>query len=338
MVSKIAIVVPVYNVEKYVAECLQSILDQTYQDWECFVVDDGSTDGSGGIIDRFAGRDARFKVFHKKNGGVSSARNMALDAIFHVPERFSYLGFTDSDDRLPSNFLEVLVQAIQSEDVSMALCPRIPFDRIGITDTIHPEKRIIETDELIEMEFNDPSIFFARFLGNKLFRTSDFRFPRFDESLKISEDKDFYMRVVSSIRSCILVPETHYQYRRRKSSLVNSNYTFQDFIVYSRLLASEYANYSFSNQVLFQGSFIKAFCEEIKYCFQTDRDSDEIRQKIVSGLSMIKMFRQPVQKGDNWLRIKRMQFLPFFLLRWYERKRLKKITKGNEIKKMNYFE
>ena len=108
--------------------------------------------------------------------------------------------------------------------------------------------------------------------------------------------------------------------------------------MYSRLHAIEYANNSFSNQVLFQGSFIKAFCEEIKYCFLTDRDSDEIRQKIVSGLSMIKMFRQPVQKGDNWLRIKRMQFLPFFLLRWYERKRLKKITKGNEIKKMNYCE
>ncbi|MDE6040062.1 MAG: glycosyltransferase, partial [Muribaculaceae bacterium] len=72
---EVSIIVPVYNVEKYVKECLESIASQTFTDWECIVVDDGATDRSGEICDEFANRDQRFKVLHVKNGGVASARN-----------------------------------------------------------------------------------------------------------------------------------------------------------------------------------------------------------------------------------------------------------------------
>lgn len=75
----ISIIVPVYNTEKYLRRCLDSIVVQTHRDWECIIVDDGSTDGSASICDRYASKDNRFKVIHKKNEGVSTARNVGIE-------------------------------------------------------------------------------------------------------------------------------------------------------------------------------------------------------------------------------------------------------------------
>ena len=93
--AKVSVVVPVYNVEKYLSRCLDSIINQTYRNLEILLVDDGSTDKSGEICDYYALKDNRIKIFHKNNGGVSSARNYAL-------ERMSgdYVTFVDSDDTL----------------------------------------------------------------------------------------------------------------------------------------------------------------------------------------------------------------------------------------------
>ena len=99
---KISIIVPVYNVEKYLPRCLDSIIGQTFKDWECLVIDDGSTDTSGAICDEYARKDNRVKVFHKKNGGVSSARNIGLDNASG-----EWIMFVDSDDWLANNFSEL---------------------------------------------------------------------------------------------------------------------------------------------------------------------------------------------------------------------------------------
>ena len=90
---KASIIVPVYKAEKHLRRCIESIVHQTYTDWDLLLVDDGSPDGSGGICDEYAGRDARIRVFHKENGGVSSARNLVLENV-----RGEYVTFVDSDD------------------------------------------------------------------------------------------------------------------------------------------------------------------------------------------------------------------------------------------------
>ena len=90
---KVSIIVPVYNTEKYLRRCLDSIAAQTFTDWECICVDDGSPDAGGAMLDAYARRDARFRVIHQENGGVSRARNAGLDAA-----RGEWIAFVDSDD------------------------------------------------------------------------------------------------------------------------------------------------------------------------------------------------------------------------------------------------
>lgn len=101
---KVSIIVPVYKVEKYIRRCLDSIVSQTFTDWECLLIDDGSPDNSGKICDEYAEKDTRFIVFHKENGGVSSARNYALDNAHG-----EYVMFVDSDDWIEKDCLVVCV-------------------------------------------------------------------------------------------------------------------------------------------------------------------------------------------------------------------------------------
>lgn len=96
-IPKVSIIVPVYNTEKYLRRCLDSIAAQTFADWECICVDDGSPDAAGAILDDYAAKDSRFVVIHQENGGVSRARNAGLDAACG-----EYVGFVDSDDWVES--------------------------------------------------------------------------------------------------------------------------------------------------------------------------------------------------------------------------------------------
>ena len=97
----ISIIVPIYNREKYLSECIDSILVQSYSDFEVLLIDDGSTDRSGEICDEYAQKDARIRVFHKENGGVSSARNVGLDNATG-----EWIAFVDSDDWVGEKYLE----------------------------------------------------------------------------------------------------------------------------------------------------------------------------------------------------------------------------------------
>lgn len=101
----ITVIVPVYNVAKYLEKCVKSIQDQTYKSLEIILVDDGSTDSSGAICDKYATEDSRIRVIHKPNGGLSSARNAGLDAATG-----DYVGFIDSDDYIAPDFYESLLK------------------------------------------------------------------------------------------------------------------------------------------------------------------------------------------------------------------------------------
>ena len=113
----ISVIVPVYNVEPYLRECIESILGQTYRDFELILVNDGSTDDSGTICDEYAAQDTRIRVLHQKNSGVSVARNVGLDSV-----QGEYITFVDSDDRVSKDYLAYLNDLIQIECADIACC------------------------------------------------------------------------------------------------------------------------------------------------------------------------------------------------------------------------
>lgn len=117
MDKKVSIIIPVYNTEKYIERCVTSVLGQTYQNIEVICVDDGSTDMSGSILDGLAQTDERLSVLHKKNEGVTEARNLALEYASG-----DYIGFVDSDDYLEKTMYEELVRSIEENDVGMVTC------------------------------------------------------------------------------------------------------------------------------------------------------------------------------------------------------------------------
>ena len=130
MEKMLTIVVPVYNVQKYIYKCEDSILSQTYKNIEVILVDDSSPDECGTICDKYAEKDKRVRVIHKKNGGLSSARNSALDIA-----NGDYVGFVDSDDWIEPTMYEEMVQFLEDENCDMVEC--------AINNVIDDKKTII---------------------------------------------------------------------------------------------------------------------------------------------------------------------------------------------------
>ena len=117
MEKKVSVIIPVYNVEKYLKECIQSVLRQTYKNLEIILVDDGSKDNSGNICDEYAKRDERIKVIHKKNGGLSDARNAGIDICTG-----EYIAFLDSDDFIEEDMYEFLVKNLEKAKADISIC------------------------------------------------------------------------------------------------------------------------------------------------------------------------------------------------------------------------
>ena len=115
MKERISVVVPVYNVEQYLEKCVNSIINQTYKNLEIILVDDGATDKSGKLCDELAKLDNRIMVYHKKNGGLSDARNYGVERATG-----DYIGFVDSDDYIDAEMYEKLYEALKKENVDVA--------------------------------------------------------------------------------------------------------------------------------------------------------------------------------------------------------------------------
>lgn len=207
---KVSIIVPVYKVEKYIQKCLDSIISQTFTDWECLLIDDGSPDKSGEICDEYAAKDPRFSVFHKPNGGVSSARNLGLD---HA--RGEWVTFVDADDMIQPGFLSaLLVPTIDYADLD--------FVQAGCCN--YRNGKIVGLEQQYDFYVgNDPAFLFNNFRGltvSKLFRLENVNrgshgLPlRFDERMRIAEDMAFTLDYILNVKRYAFVSETGYLYRR----------------------------------------------------------------------------------------------------------------------------
>jgi len=196
----ISIVIPVYNNTKYLKACLDSIVNQTYGDFECLIVDDGSTAEAASYYDSIC-PDGRFKIYHKLNGGVSSARNYGLDRI-----KGEFLCFVDSDDIVDNQYLEKLHDYILKYDADMVQCGLSRFCTTPSNDCGQVHNSYVLSGEDAFKEIGGTC-------WNKMFKSSKIGNNRFDESCDMFEDIKFIFGLVESVHKCVFTDEVLYFYR-----------------------------------------------------------------------------------------------------------------------------
>lgn len=213
----VSVIIPAYNIEDYIGRCLDSIISQTYKNLEIIVVDDGSRDYTGEILDNYAKKDRRIKVIHKENGGVSSARNKGIEAA-----EGDYIGFIDGDDLIEPGMYKTLVDLLEEENADIAHCGyQMVFpDRV---DYYHNtgKKKIQTTEEglkdLLSGEMIEPG------LVNKLYKKELIKNCRLNETVKINEDLLMNYQLFKLSQKSVYYDITPYSYMIRSSSATGAN-------------------------------------------------------------------------------------------------------------------
>ena len=217
MKDKISIIAPVYNVENYIDRFIKSIIRQTYTNWELILIDDGSTDNSGTICDSYAAKDDRISVFHEKNSGVSTARNIGLSM-----STGDYISFVDTDDWLEADMYQCLINSIDTYKSDVSVCD------VYHVDENKKKKRNVHClrncSNLIYQNDIYKSVFLSTAtLWNKLFLKEVVINCRFKPDLSYGEDMVFFLDAIQNIKTISVVKDAKYNYVvNRKGNVVSS--------------------------------------------------------------------------------------------------------------------
>lgn len=207
LLPDVSIIIPVYKVEKYLSDCLDSIIAQTFKNWECILVDDGSPDSSGIICDEYVKKDSRFKVIHKLNEGVSKARNDGLKMA-----RGKWISFVDSDDYIDNVTYESVLEIVDENNADMVQWG-IVLEKEGIILKKIPCKNgFIEESDLIR--YFEPSTCHKLFL-RKIIIENSIQFPN---GLTLSEDRYFSFLYYLYAHRIIGIEDCYYHYRIHSES------------------------------------------------------------------------------------------------------------------------
>lgn len=212
---KFSIIVPVYNVEReYLEAALNSVLAQTFSDWECICVDDGSTNDSGRVLDAFAAKDPRFKVHHRTNQGVGAARNYALEKVTG-----EWIMFLDGDDTYSQNALTEIHSLSQKYPTSKLI--RFFHEYFAEKDQWSPHQTIGVTDDLFDLSHSIPRSFTELAVWEFAFHCSIVANVSFDD-YKVGEDTIFALKCITSLSCYAYTTKILYGYRQRKTSVCHA--------------------------------------------------------------------------------------------------------------------
>ncbi len=219
---KVSVIVPVYKVEKYLRKCVDSILNQTFSDFELWLVDDGSPDNCPAICDEYAEKDNRIKVIHKANGGLSDARNAALDVMTG-----EYVTFVDSDDYIAPDMLETFYDAIVRNNADIAVGNIKGVSENGeLSDFYVPftKETILSGTDLLQTMCIPCA-------QNRLYKTSIFKDLRYPVG-RLYEDLFIYHKILAQINKMVMTGKTAYYYLVRSGSIMHGEYNihFTDII------------------------------------------------------------------------------------------------------------
>lgn len=227
MEDLISIIVPIYNVEKYLKKCINSILNQTYKNIEVILIDDGSIDKCPQICNEYAIKDNRVKVIHKQNGGLSSARNAGLDIV-----KGKYISFIDSDDYIDINMIKRLYEVLKKDQSDLAICNMnyVYENKKTISSKYVLDNNLLNNYAIIEKLYENGSANYV-VVCNKLYQKylwDDIRFPIGE----IHEDEAVIHKILLKCKKISTIKESLYFYLQREESIMHRHKTEKNMIKY----------------------------------------------------------------------------------------------------------
>lgn len=314
--KKVSIIIPIYNVERYLPECLDSVVQQEYTNLEIILVDDGSTDSSGLICDKYASNDPRIVVIHQKNKGASIAKNTGLN---HVTGE--YVAFVDSDDFVDLDWIKKMVDSLEFNKADVAECA-FTKEYVNFTEYLTDDmfySKIFSVEEYMEQYLN---CWVSSLFWNKLFRSELTYNIRFRNERRCIDDEFYTYKVLSKAKQIVRLEESMYHYRQRASSAVQSNRNREQItddaleILIERYewIKKEFPNLSkvylqhdilmmfyFSNNFLFTKKSVKEFKKVSRYylneCISSFSNVRLLKNIIV--LQMISKKRLLIERDSN---------------------------------------
>lgn len=276
----VTIIVPCYKVEKYLRNCIESILHQSYNNWELILVDDGSPDRSGEICDEYAKIDDRVRVIHKKNGGLSSARNAGLDIM-----RGEYVSFLDSDDFWHSDYLKILMSYIITENAEIAQCGFVRGE-----ETTFPPFNQKESNQM----YDNHSIFISGvakiIMCGKIYKADLFKKVRMPVGL-INEDDWTTWKLYYQAKKIVVINRPLYYYTYNSTSIMGMSKKKPDLRYFGAY--EERINYFHKNgEKDLEDVSRMQFCKSLVLLYANDmlinRQRKEIRERFRESWEEIK--------------------------------------------------
>jgi len=221
----ISIIVPIYNIGKYLPRCIDSILSQTHENLEIILINDGSTDNSGEICDEYASKDTRIIVKHQENAGVSTARNVGLEIA-----KGEWIGFVDADDWVEPAMFEKLLNAALTNNTQLSFCNYIKHHESGKTKSrIHSKTpETLTRDQMLALVLHLDyrfCVYCCYLYHHTIFKTTTAEPVRFDPKIHYGEDRLMLLQAVIRANGTAYIPDILYNYYQRKGSAV---YTVND--------------------------------------------------------------------------------------------------------------
>lgn len=219
----LSIIIPVYNSEKYLRNCLNSVVAQTYSQWECLLIDDGSTDHSSEICKSYSERDSRFKYLRKKNGGVADTRNYGLERV-----QGEYVSFVDNDDMLHPMIYQYLIDILESTNSEVSCCNYIKdfraYDEVA-KELLKP----LSSGGGAEVLTNREDIYYSivkgnqnngieGFIWNKVYRKSILDDVRFNQDIALVDDADFSLRLFCKVQRVVYTDKVFYHWMQHETN------------------------------------------------------------------------------------------------------------------------
>lgn len=211
----ISVIVPIYNVSKYLEKCIVSIMNQTYKNIEIILVDDGSSDESGKLCDAFSLKDVRIETIHKTNGGLSDARNAGLDY-----SHGQYIVFVDGDDYIEENMIYKLYEEMKRGN-DLAICN---FKKVDENGKLLDERKNVKTEIIGQEQFwhkyYNEDLVYCVVAWNKMYKTELFNNVRYEKN-KLREDEFILHRIIDQCKNISCISYTGYNYIQRKGSIMS---------------------------------------------------------------------------------------------------------------------